>query len=166
MAGTIVVLNGPSSAGKSTLANAVRDQMGQRCTIVPIDRLFAFAHPEHPINWTLYFALTEATFAAATAMARADYDVLVDIVFERRDCLVSAVRALEGFRHHYVAVTCELEELEHREVARGNRPLGLARRQYGTVLHDARYGLQIDTTRAETADCAAQVVRLFAHTSP
>src|SRR5438034_4706850 len=120
MAGTIVVLNGPSSAGKTTLANAVRDLLGTRAVVVPIDRLFSMMHPEHPRNWELFAALSDATFAAATAFAKAGFEVIVDTVFERRACFDSATCAFSDLTHHYVAVTCHIDELERRERARDN----------------------------------------------
>lgn len=84
--------------------------------------------------------------------------MIVDIVFERRDCFESAERLLCDLDRCYVAVTCELAELDRREAARGNRPVGLARRQR---LHDARYVLHVDTTSASVADCAARVAALL-----
>lgn len=126
-----------------------------------VDRLFAFANPDHPLDWTLYAALTDATFASAAALARANYDVVVDTVFERYACYETSVRALEGLRHHYVAVTCNLDELERREAARGNRPPGLARRQRDSVLFDVSYALTLDTSTGDIDACADQVAALF-----
>jgi len=159
--GTVVILNGPSSAGKSTLAKAVREHLGATCMAVSIDRLFAFAHPAHPVNWRLFATLTDATFAVAVTAATAGFDVLVDTVFERRDCLESARRAFASTPHFYVAVTCPIDELEARERARGNRPSGLARRQHGEVLHDAPYALELDTATQTVEACAGQIARLF-----
>jgi chloramphenicol 3-O phosphotransferase len=161
MAGTIVVLNGPSSAGKSTLAKAVRGILGTHAVAVPTDRLASMAHPEHPLNWALYAALCDATFAAAAAFARAGFAVIVDTVFERRACFESAERAFSELHHRYVAVTCELDELDRREQARGNRPIGLARRQRDTVHHDVPYELRIDTTQTSVEDYAKRVAQLF-----
>lgn len=160
--GTIVILNGPSSAGKSTLAQATRKRMGPTCMAVSLDRLFAFAHPLHPLDWRLYATLTDATFAVAVTAASAGFDVVVDMVFERRDCLDSARRALASLSHCYVAVTCPLDQLEAREQARGNRPPGLARRQHAVVFHDAPYALELDTGRMAVDACAEQIARLFA----
>jgi cytidylate kinase len=66
--GTVVTLNGPSSAGKSTLAKATRERLGATCMAISLDRLFAFAHPAHPLNWRLFATLTDATFAVAVTV--------------------------------------------------------------------------------------------------
>ena len=129
---------------------------------VSLDRLFAFAHPSHAMDWRLFATLTDATFAAAVAVSTASYDVVVDTVFERRECLESAHRAFAAIPHFYVAVNCPLHELEAREQARGNRPPGLARRQYAEVFHDAPYALEIDTSRMTVEACTDRIARLFA----
>jgi chloramphenicol 3-O phosphotransferase len=158
----IVVLNGPSSAGKSTLAEAVRELRGPRAVVVPIDRFYAMVHTGHPNDWAMYAALTGATFGAAAGFARAGFDVIVDIVFERRDCFEIAERVLAGFDPLYVAITASVEELERREQVRGDRPVGLARRQYAQVLHDVPYALALDTTHEPATSHANRVASLFA----
>jgi chloramphenicol 3-O phosphotransferase len=129
---------------------------------VSLDRLFAFAHPAHPLNWRLFATLTDATFTVAVTAANAGFDVIVDTVFERRDCFDSARRAFASIPHCYVAVTCPLDELEHRERSRGNRPPGLARRQHTEVFYDVPYGLTVDTGGMTIEACADQVAQLFA----
>jgi chloramphenicol 3-O phosphotransferase len=75
---------------------------------------------------------------------RAGFDVVVDTVFERRDCFDSARRAFAATPHFYVAVTCPLDDLQRREQSRGNRPPGLARRQHVEVFYDVPYTLELD----------------------
>jgi chloramphenicol 3-O-phosphotransferase len=159
--GTVVILNGPSSAGKSTLAKATRKRLGATCMAVSVDRLFSFAHPEHPLNWRLFATLTDAAFAVAVTAAGAGFDVVVDTVFERRDCFDSARRAFAAMPHFYVAVTCPLDELERREQSRGNRPPGLARRQHAEVFYDVPYTLELDTGVMTIEACAEKIMPLF-----
>lgn len=128
---------------------------------VAIDRLFAFAHPAHPLDWRLFATLSDATFAIAVTAATAGFDVIVDTVFERRDCLESARRAFATMPHCFVAVTAPVDKLEARERARGNRPSGLARRQHDAVFHDAPYALALDTGAMSVDACAEQIVALF-----
>jgi chloramphenicol 3-O phosphotransferase len=161
MQGTVIVLNGPSSSGKTTLSHAVRDLLGVRAVAVPIDRLFSMRHPAHPVSWEMFSALSEATFAAAAGFARNGFHVIVDTVFERRQCFETAEQVLAAFDRRYVAVTCRIEELELREHARNDRPIGLARRQQHSVLHDVPYDLTVDTAESTVGDCASQIARLL-----
>jgi chloramphenicol 3-O-phosphotransferase len=48
--GRVIVLNGPSSAGKTTLASAVRTRIGSTIAAVSIDQYFPFMHPDAPNN--------------------------------------------------------------------------------------------------------------------
>lgn len=160
-AGRVVVLNGPSSAGKTTLAHAVRDAAPATTLVVSIDQLMPSIAPTQPRGWALYAALTEATCAAAVAFADAGYDVVVDTVFERAECVATAQAMLARHEHALVAVTCALDVLEARERARGNRRIGQARGQRERVLHDARYDLVVDTSAMSIAECTAAVAALL-----
>ena len=87
--------------------------------------------------------------------------MIVDTVFERRDCFDSARRAFASLPHRYVAVTCPLDVLEAREQARGNRPIGLARQHHADVLYDVPYAIQLDTASISVEVCAELIARLF-----
>jgi chloramphenicol 3-O phosphotransferase len=164
--GHIVVLNGPSSAGKSTLAKAVRARLGIASAAISIDRLFAFMHPDTRPTWTWYAALTDATFRTAAAIADAGFDVVADTVFERVECLDLMRSALGDRQHHLVAITAPLDVLESRERERGNRRIGLAREQHARVFHGARYALQLDTAAQPTDECVDRIVALLSADAP
>ena len=53
-----------------------------------------------------------------------------------------------------VQLFCELEELEQRELIRGNRRIGLARGQFTRVYSLETYDLQIDSTHQSTDECS------------
>jgi chloramphenicol 3-O phosphotransferase len=156
-AGRIVVLNGPSSAGKSTLAKAVRDRLGPSWAAVSVDRLYAFLHPEAPDRFA---ALNEAGLATAVSFADRGFDVVIESVFEDPERLEAARRALAD-RVWLIAVTCPIEALEARERARGNRRLGLARDQHERVLQGAIYDLRLDTARLTPEECVDQIATLL-----
>jgi chloramphenicol 3-O phosphotransferase len=162
MAGTILVLNGPSSAGKTTIAHAVRDASVPRVVAVSLDSFFACIAPTQPREWRVYAALTAATFAAAAAWASAGFDVVVDTVFERPECMDIARAALVGHMVHLVAVTCAVELLDAREQARGDRRIGQARGQHARVLGDFTYVLTLDTGALSVEECVERVTALLA----
>jgi chloramphenicol 3-O phosphotransferase len=159
--GIIVVLNGPSSAGKTTLARRVRAHVGDTVAAISIDQLFAFMHPDAKNNWNLFSALSEAAFASAVALSDAGFHVIVDTVFERIESLRSAERVFAGRVFHLVSVTCDLEELERREALRGDRRIGHARDQLQRVFFDADYALRLDTSRRSVDECVLDVARLL-----
>jgi len=152
------VLNGPSSAGQTTLARAVRDARGGTLAL-SLDDLFCVAGPRTKSDWKLFRALSKATFEAAAALAKSGFDVVVDTVFERIDCLTMTRESLS--EPMLVAVTCPVEILEQRERARGDRRVGQARDQHGRVLHDAVYEMTLDTNELSLGECVARVCALF-----
>jgi hypothetical protein len=59
---------------------------------------------------------------------------------------------------HYVQLFCSLEELERREVERGDRRRGLARSHYDRVYAFRDYDQRIDSTTKSPAECARLIV--------
>ena len=154
----VFVLNGPSSAGKTTLAKALQDTIGASCVVVSIDHFYECLHKDAPNNWLLFSTLTDAILATAVAFASQSFDVVIDTVFEREESLLATQRTLLGLPHSLIAVTCDLEVLEERERERGNRRLGLARDQHDRVLQHATYDLQIDTGIDSVKRCVELVL--------
>jgi chloramphenicol 3-O phosphotransferase len=159
--GRVIVLNGPSSAGKSTLAKAVRGRIGPSMAAVSIDQLFPFMHPDTRNNWHLFATLTDALFSTVVSISNGGFDVVVDTVFEHVECIGAMQAALADRSYRLVSVTCPLEVLEAREHARGNRRLGQAREQHERVLVGATYDLRIDTHLMSLDECVDRVVALL-----
>lgn len=129
---------------------------------VSIDRFFSFMHPDTRNDWHLFATLTDALFSTAIAISDGGFDVVVDTVFERPECLGMMQRALADRSVRLVAVTCPLDTLEARERARGNRRLGQAREQHERVLAGATYDLRLDTHALSLDECVDRVVALLA----
>jgi chloramphenicol 3-O phosphotransferase len=100
------------------------------------------------------------SFARVVARLAADEnDVVVDyVVLDTKD-LVPYLRALQPFAVYFVAVRCDVEVLEARELARGDRLLNMARPQSSAV-HDGprHYDLDVDTTACCPDDVAANII--------
>ncbi len=160
--GHVFVLNGPSSAGKTTLARALQDHIGVSCVVLSIDHFYPCMHQAAPNNWHLFSALTEAVLATAVSLANRGFDVVVDTVFERDESLFTTQQALRDRPHSLIAVTCPLEVLDARERERGDRPIGLASDQHKRIWQGASYDLHIDTEVYPPEVCAEQVAALTA----
>jgi len=150
---SIVVLNGPSSAGKTTIAHALRDRMGASCAALSIDAFFAFKHRDAKASWAVYDTLTAALFASAAAFVDGGFDVVVDTVLERPASLDTARRMLAHRPFKLVAVTAPLAVLEAREQGRGDRRTGQARDQHERVLASIAHDLELDTHALSIAAC-------------
>jgi chloramphenicol 3-O phosphotransferase len=88
-------------------------------------------------------------------MARAGARVIVDDVF--LGGAASRRRwepALDGLDVLWVGVRCAADAAEAREIARGDRVVGMARAQAETVHEGMTYDVEVDTTHSELLACA------------
>lgn len=159
--GRVVIINGPSSSGKTTIAQTVRDRRGPGCTAVSLDQFYPSIHAERENNWSLFYSLTEVLFASVAAFAYQGFDIVVDTVFERPQCLDAGLYTLKHFHVSFVGLNCPVEILERRERERNDRPIGLARNQSDRIHDGCVYDLSMDTSELSVEECATRVLELF-----
>lgn len=173
----VVVLDGAGSAGKSSIARALRSiaagpmlhvQMDAFLDMMPEELLdhpsgFRFVHGEEdgrpsvaietgPVGRRLLAGMRHAV----AAMAGQGLDLIVDdVVLD--DGIAVYRKLLVGHAVHVVHVHARLAVLEERERARGDRTIGLARWQHGRLHRGAGHDLEVDTTRSTAAECAALI---------
>lgn len=162
MTGRVIVLNGPSSSGKTTLGRALQRSLGTNAVFLPIDLLWQSIHEDRPNNWTLFELLTGVLLETALAFWQRGADVIVDTVFERQECADQCRRTLAASAPILVGLYCDVAELERREGARGDRPPGLAAGQTARVHGFCHYDLRLDTDRMSVNACTAQIIALCA----
>ena len=183
--GSVILLNGPSSAGKTTLATSLQRHFaadGECWFVYALDDYFA----KVPFDW-----VTSGNHVGAHAEEGVVLEI-VDGVFRMRmgpighrvlaawrGAVGSAVRAglnviadevllteqewqgwqieLDGLDTHWVRVHVALDVLEAREHARGDRMPGHARSQYEDSHRHPSYDAEVDTGSL-TPDAAAAAV--------
>lgn len=164
--GCVVLFNGASSAGKSTLSRRVRELLhdaGHSSLLLSMDDMLraTSAGCENAFHAeALDYAVIPALHAAAAAAAQAGNTVLLDhVIGENKDWLCDLQQRLGATPLYCVHVRCELEELEHRERARSDRlpDLPHARRQHATIYTFVPEDCHVDTTYTAPALCAERV---------
>jgi chloramphenicol 3-O phosphotransferase len=183
----IVILNGASCSGKTTIATAFRAQRaaaGEFWLLTGIDDFLA----KLPIEWWsvgpqsgpfaadgVRFETTEeglevrvgsvgrqllrAYQSAVAAAARAGLNVIVDEVVIDRTSWDGWTIAVAGFDVVWVGVRCSPDVAEERERVRPDRYAGLARAQTAVVHRDARYDFEIDTTIRTQGEAVSELTR-------
>ncbi|MFC4452247.1 chloramphenicol phosphotransferase CPT family protein [Deinococcus sonorensis] len=171
--GAIILLNGPSSAGKSTLCQAIQDCAEQPFLQFSLD-FFMFGgpvlprrrDPQGPFSWAeLRPRLFEGYFRCLPALAGAGNHLVLDYIIEnegQRDRLVQLLGPLDVF---LVGVHCPLPELERRERQRGDRRPGDARRDLETVHSFLQTDLDVDSTRPPDEN-ARRILSAWAQRQP
>ena len=168
--GTVVVLNGTASAGKTSIAFALQEAMEAPYLEAGIDRFLGalprryFARPawdEVLGKWTepgpVGGPLVLGMHRAIAGLARAGINVVTDHVLIDPSWPADLARALHGIPAHLVAVRCPREIVVERERTRGDRTLGEAAAQYDLVHRHGIYDLEVDTGSMSARECVKHI---------
>lgn len=169
----IIYLNGPSSAGKTTIARALQNTLKEPFLVFGIDQMI-FMMPEKLNDWhthTLALGFSwqpienEAGVVSAykihtgpfgKRMIQALKDIAVTLTLSGQNLIIDDVsfgkegvqewrNALQEFNVLWVGVTAPLEIIEKREQERGDRKIGSARWQTEHVHTEVTYDVMINT---------------------
>lgn len=158
--GRIVLLNGTSSSGKSSLARELLRVLPRPWFHLGVDTIGALRSPERTAeldgdDLAEVFRRTRAGFHRAVAgLARAGNDVVADHVLSEPWRLADCLEVWRPFDVVFVGVQCDPDELDRREEERGDRPVGLARSQVRAVHAHGRYDVEVDTAWQSVEECA------------
>ncbi len=161
MIGKVIFLNGTSSSGKSTIAKALQQFLGEPFLHVSVDD-FLHQLPESYLADSRYLSGAIRTLLAGfdasnAAIARAGNNVIIDHVLQEPSWVAPCVKAFEGLQVVFVGVRCPLDVLESREKERGDRQVGMARYQYERVHAHEIYDVEIDTSEMTVEECVATI---------
>jgi chloramphenicol 3-O phosphotransferase len=174
--GRVILLNGASSSGKSTLAKALQRALDEPFLYVSSDQFVAAGMlPERreasgPFAW--WPQMRPRFFAGfhrcLPALADTGNDLIVEHVIEFPAWRVELSRLLAHLDVFLVGVHCDLDELDRRERSRGDRRIGEGR---GHVEKDlihtfGPYDLEVDTTAGVSPTLAESVLRSWRNRTP
>ncbi|MFN3428536.1 MAG: chloramphenicol phosphotransferase CPT family protein [Candidatus Sericytochromatia bacterium] len=166
----IIVLNGTSSAGKTSIALALQDACPTPILYLGWDVFAslitpAFLEADPAANQAQWLRFVKGFYQAVGAVAAPGNHVIFDTVLQRPEDLPELQEALAGQRVCYVGVHCPLDEAERREAARGDRVVGTARMQHPIVHQRGAYDIEVDTTALSPAECAERILAFLAANS-
>ena len=173
----VLVLNGGSSSGKTTLARCLQEELDGYWLRLGVDTLIDAAPPrllggggldlaeDGSVEVGANFVEVQGQWMAGiAAMAAAGAHVLVEDGFVSGPVAQQRWReALSGLTVGWVGVRCAADIVTAREAGRGDRIAGMAASQADSVHRGITYDLVVDTGINEPADLA-RVVR--AHFTP
>lgn len=162
--GNIIFLNGVSSAGKSTLTKVIQSKLNIPYYHICCDDYMNMT-PKHILDndFTNQLNITQVIMHDVIKMfSDRGHNVIVDDVVldlpEYNDWMYDYVKLFEGYPVLSVNVNCEIEELERREKARGDRSIGQARWQLGYMPSKWIYDMAVDTSLCTTDECADMII--------
>lgn len=180
--GTVIILNGGSSYGKTTLAKALQDLRPEPTLLMGID-LFWFTLPARQLDLDrvdpeyyrcemmqgplgeefvirpgpLLTRLMKGRYQAIARFLDLGFHVIADDVIWERPWLEETLRILAPYRTFFIGVFCADAVSWQREVARGDRHPGWARGSGRAAHQDAIYDLTVDTSHQSAEHCARAI---------
>ncbi|PGL70125.1 AAA family ATPase [Bacillus sp. AFS055030] len=156
--GTIIVLNGVSSSGKSTLAKELTK-------LLP--NFFAFSIDDYdlvidkmeergrqrliPIETEYFYYKNVALFADRGV------NLILDQILHDHTTLQIFYENLKSYPILLVGVHCQKDELNRREQSRGDRKIGLAISQLTFVHKNEIYDVEVNTYTKTMHECAKDI---------
>lgn len=174
--GRIIILNGASSAGKSTLAEALQRVLDEPFLHVSSDHLVAAGMlPERrdnggPFDW--WHQVRPRFFAGfhrcLPALAEAGNDLIVEHIIEFRSWRTELAALLAGLDVFLVGVHCAPDELDRREHARGDRRIGEGRThaEVDGIHTFGPYDFEVDTTTGVSAELVDAILTAWRRRQP
>lgn len=168
--GRVIVLNGPSSSGKSTFCKALQalllETRREHWWHVQMDAFAAMLPTLPPPDWAQTDPADVGRFLSGwygclRALALAGNNIIAEAGFLEMAWLLEQIETLDGIEALYVGVFCPLEEVERRERKRGDRAIGYSRGQYDRVHLHGPYDVEVNTSvlgPGEVAEVIAQAL--------
>jgi len=180
--GTLIILNGGASAGKSALGEALQDGFEEPYLLLGIDAFYRAIPPSQknhdrvdPLWYSTqnriedgheYFRLIPGPildlvmlgrYRAVAQLLELGLNVISDEVIWKREWLVNALRTFETYRVFFVGVFVSDNEAERRHLARGRLGSSWYQGSARYAHEDAIYDLKIDTTEESPEVCSRRI---------
>jgi chloramphenicol 3-O phosphotransferase len=185
----IILLNGTSSSGKSTLAKYLLKAFDVPFIYHSFDSLVPALLPHadsfdpikelgsksyiRKLDADLYqridesgLSIIDACYQLIPILANRGFNIIVDTIFWP-GVMQSFLELLNDFQNVYiVGIHCPLDELKRREKARQNRREGNAEAQFNKLHLNMQYDVEIDTDQMTYGECCLRIINHIKNNGP
>jgi chloramphenicol 3-O phosphotransferase len=169
--GTIIILNGTTSSGKSSILTHLQAMLDGPFLDAGIDKFIWMLPPRYLNERELWdTVLGHAAYAgplgkklfsgmhcALACLSQAGNHLLADHVLVEPAWVRECATLFHALPAYLIGLRCSLEVIEQRERDRADRTLGQARKQYPLVHAHGIYDFELDTSLAPPEECAAAI---------
>ena len=184
----IIILNGPTSSGKSLISHFFQEWVETPFLHIGIDKMIDLM-PDRMNNWEGlpvehgfwwkeqrddeghalsviqmgdYAKKLNSTYKKVVqTLASAGHHIIVDEVAFGKAALDEWREILKHFAVYTIGVFTDLDILEQREQARQDRKIGSARHQFYHVHQNAKYDFSIDTSHQKPEQSVLEIVNFL-----
>ncbi|CAH0338756.1 chloramphenicol phosphotransferase CPT family protein [Rhizobium sp. CECT 9324] len=146
----IIFLHGASSSGKSTIAKTLQKRIEKPFWHISIDHLRdggvlpTERFKNGDFRWTdARAAFFDGFHGSLKAYADAGNDLILEHILDTEGWLETIGNLLAMHDVFFAAIHCPLELLTERETARGDRPVGSAKRDFETIHVGKTYDVEL-----------------------
>lgn len=166
---TVVVLNGVSSSGKTTIARAFQEAATRLFLNFSIDSIL-YALPQSAIERIqrgddiadIHLPeLVRAFYGCVKQLLALGHDLVIDHAVTARYHAELLLEAIEGHDALLVGIDCPPRVLRQREHERGDRRAGMAEQQQARIHAWLEYDLVIDSSAISPAEAASRIVTVL-----
>jgi chloramphenicol 3-O phosphotransferase len=174
--GKIILLNGVSSSGKSTLAAKLLEQLPNYFVLGFDDIVALFLKMKnnqkelstwsmiHHKNYDVHI-VTFILHRLVKSISEYSFNIILDTVLDAQEDYNDFMQVLKSEDVLLVGVHCPLAELERREHERGDRKAGMAKEQLEFVHKNMEYDVEVDTYHNTLEECAQQIINRLTTTN-
>jgi chloramphenicol 3-O phosphotransferase len=162
---TAIILHGPTSAGKSSLARALQAGSPTPAFHVSLDAFVTMSNrcdmrsdEERGQAYHIHCDNLRSTLAR---VANTQFDIILDFVLRDEAELETCFQVLSVRCTYLVQVWAPLHVLEERERRREDRAYGMAREQFGHPAFQRAYDLAVDTSTCTPEEGATAIRSLI-----
>ncbi|MDO3410599.1 AAA family ATPase [Saccharibacillus sp. CPCC 101409] len=174
--GIIVLFNGTSSSGKTSISTKLMSQKKILFHHLSIDDFFNnynnFVNNKLPnelpreidpqvVSQIVDDSILNMYYSTIKLFSEMGLNVIVDTVMDNDKRFNQCLDVLSEQPTLFVGVLCSKEELMRREQIRGNRNIGLASSQYDNVYRFNEYDLEINTEELNPTECAEEILNFI-----
>ncbi|CAH1205699.1 Chloramphenicol 3-O phosphotransferase [Paenibacillus auburnensis] len=170
--GLIVLLNGTSSSGKTSISMELKNQKEILFHHLSIDDFFVnyndFIDTKFPdieptrevedVGRILFDPINSLYYATIKLFSEMGLNVIVDTVIDNDKRFNDFLDLFFDHSILFVGVLCSKEELARREQIRGDRKIGLANSQYDKIYSFNEYDLEVNTEELSPTECAGNIL--------
>ena len=176
--GLIILLNGTSSSGKTSISTELIKQKEIPIQHLSVDEFcnemchsyLNYINEKYPnieptdevnedvVSQLLTEPMVSLYFTTIKLFSTMGINVVVDTVLNNDEWFNTCLDLLSDHPVLFVGVKCSREEMARREQLRGDRKIGLAASQYDKVYCFEHYDLELDTEKQLPILCANRIV--------